>query len=53
MNTSKNLEAYKEKITPDKTLNLQNHFEGAREIISSLTILENQMTNVSIEEVIL
>lgn len=53
MNTSKNLEEYKEKITPDKTLDLQNHLEGAREIISSLTVLENQMTNLSIEEVIL
>lgn len=53
VNTSKNLEEYKGKITPDKTLDLQNHLEGAREIISSLTVLENQMTNLPIEEVIL
>lgn len=48
MNTSKNLE-YKEKMTPDKTLDLQNLLEGARELISSLTVLKNQMTNLSIE----
>lgn len=48
MNTSKNLE-YKEKMTPHKTLDLQNLLEGARELISSLTVLKNQMTNLSIE----
>lgn len=30
MNTSKNLEEYKEKMTPDKRLELQNDLEGAR-----------------------
>lgn len=45
MNTSKNLEEYKEKVTPGKTLNLQNHLEGT----NNLTVLEAQTTNLSIE----
>lgn len=39
-------------MAPDKTLDLQNDQKGAREIISNLTVLEDQMKNLLIEEVI-
>lgn len=53
MNTRKDLEEYKEKLTPSETLDLQNDFEGTREIICNPTVLEDQMANSSIEEIIL
>lgn len=37
MNPRADLEEYKEIVTPDKTLGLQNDLEGAREIISNIT----------------
>lgn len=52
INISKNSEECKEKVTPNKTLDLQNDKKGAREIISNLTVLEDQMKNLLIEEVI-
>lgn len=45
MNTRKDLKEYKEMVTFDQTLDLQNDLGGAREIIHNLTVLEDQMAN--------
>lgn len=45
MNARKDIEEYKEMVTSDKTLDVQNDLGGAREIIHNLTVLEDQMGN--------
>lgn len=45
MNARKDIEEYKEMLTSDKTLDVQNDLGGAREIIHNLTVLEDQMGN--------
>lgn len=45
MNARKDLEEYKEMVTSDKTLDLQNNLGGTRETIHNLTVLEDQMAN--------
>ena len=45
MNARKDIEEYKEMVTSDKTLDVQNDLGGTREIIHNLTVLEDQMGN--------
>lgn len=45
MNARKDLEEYKEMVTSDKTLDLQNDLGGTRETIYNLTVLDDQMAN--------
>lgn len=49
MNIRQNLEKYKVKVIPRKIVDLQNDLEEGGKII--LTVLEDQMTNSSTEEI--
>lgn len=48
MNIRQNLEEYNEKVTPSKTVDLQNDLEVGKII---LIVLQDQMTNSSTEEI--